>query len=400
MKPLWCIAAIAALGTIFAQPLRAELVAFYNFNDASNEDVAVDSSGHGNDGDIFVAVYTDDGDGHTGKPGDRALDFGLYDDGSYVELTTAADGAFDSLVDSDQFTISLWILGSDEQPQPQWTFYAGPGRQLGSHIPWSDSTIYFDVAGCCGPNQRISLNEPDPELWSGQWNHYAFVKDEGYTAIYQNGELWHDSGADVKDPLTGITEFYIGSGPPGDQRSYSGWIDDFGVWDVALSEGDIAKLFDGTFFGGGVTGDFDNSGVLDAPDIDDLTKQSAARTNPQPYDLTGDSLVDEQDVKFWIKDLFNSWVGDANLDQEFNSSDLVSVLASGTYEAQIEAVWSTGDFNGDGRANSTDLVAALADGGYEQGKPPAANAVPEPASSLLLLVGLLMLSGRSRTRSK
>jgi hypothetical protein len=396
VRTLCRIAALALAWAVSVQTLRAELVAFYNFNDASAADVAVDSSGNENHGDIYEAVYTDDGGGHTGKPGDRALDFGLYNDGAYVDLITAFDGAFESLVDNDQFTVSMWILGSDEQPQPQWTFYAGPNRQLGAHIPWSDSTIYFDVAGCCGANQRINKNEPDPLRWSGEWNHYVFLKAEEYTAIYQNGELWHDSGEDFKDPLFEISEFYIGSGPPGDQRSYSGLIDDFGIWNIALSAEDITKLFNGTYFGGGLTGDFDSSGVLDAPDIDDLTGQSAGKTNPAGYDLNGDSLVDEADVKVWIKDLFNSWVGDADLDRQFNSSDLVTVLASGTYEIDTASVWSTGDFNGDGRTNSTDLVAALADGGYELGPPAAVNAIPEPAARRLLLVGILSLLASRR----
>ncbi len=58
--------------------------------------------------------------------------------------------------------------------------------------------------------------------------------------------------------------------------------------------------------------------------------------NPAGYDLNGDALVDAKDVSVWIKDLSHSWIGDANLDGEFNSSDLVSVLSSGTYEADID----------------------------------------------------------------
>ena len=130
-------------------------------------------------------------------------------------------------------------------------------------------------------------------------------------------------------------------------------------------------------------------GVLDAADIDDLTKQSASSTHPPAYDLNRDALVDGDDVKVWIKDLFTSWMGDANLDGEFNSSDLVTVLSAGTYEADVDAVWSTGDFNGDGRANSSDLVAALADGGYEVGPRAAVAAVPEPtALTMILWAGL------------
>jgi hypothetical protein len=144
----------------------------------------------------------------------------------------------------------------------------------------------------------------------------------------------------------------------------------------------------------GLPGDFNNDGILDSADIDDLTKQSADGLNPPKYDLNADTFVNETDVNVWVKDLFVSWIGDANLDKEFNSRDLVNVLASGTYEADVASVWSTGDFNGDGRTNSADLVSALADGGYEQGPPQALAAVPEPTGLLLAAMALLALTVR------
>jgi hypothetical protein len=151
--------------------------------------------------------------------------------------------------------------------------------------------------------------------------------------------------------------------------------------------------------GGGVPGDFNGNGVLDLPDIDDLTGQSAGGTNPPAYDLTGDALVNESDVNEWATVLFNSWIGDADLNGEFNSGDLVIVLASGTYEADVPSVWSTGDFNGDGRTNSSDLVAALAGGGYEAGPRAAVAAVPEPSCLVLVVMGLLAATGSIRRRT-
>jgi hypothetical protein len=152
--------------------------------------------------------------------------------------------------------------------------------------------------------------------------------------------------------------------------------------------------------GGSVTGDFNANGVLDAPDIDDLTGQSAGGTNPAAYDLNADALVNDQDVNVWVKDLFDSWIGDADLNGEFNSGDLVTVLASGTYEADVNAVWTTGDFNGDGRTNSSDLVAALADGGYELGPRPAVSSVPEPASMVLVLLAVGAVFCRDRRQAQ
>jgi hypothetical protein len=145
-----------------------------------------------------------------------------------------------------------------------------------------------------------------------------------------------------------------------------------------------------------IPGDYNHNGTLDAADIDDMTIQTAGGTHPAAYDLNGDALVNDGDIKVWVGDLFHSWIGDANLDGQFNSSDLVTVLATGTYEVDVNSVWSTGDFNGDGRTNSSDLVVALADGGYEQGPRAALGAVPEPASFIILMAGLISMAIRRR----
>jgi hypothetical protein len=142
-------------------------------------------------------------------------------------------------------------------------------------------------------------------------------------------------------------------------------------------------------------GDFNQNGLLDAADIDSLTMRSAAMTHPSDYDLNADSLVNRDDVVVWVKELFGSWIGDLNLDREFNSTDLIELLATGTYEADRASVWTTGDFNGDGRTTSHDLVEALADGGYELGPPTGAAAVPEPSTLVSLLGALGWLASRS-----
>ncbi|MCA9215013.1 MAG: hypothetical protein KDB27_18215 [Planctomycetales bacterium] len=140
---------------------------------------------------------------------------------------------------------------------------------------------------------------------------------------------------------------------------------------------------------GGIDGDFDGSGKLDAADIDLLTEEIRKGSNSPSFDLSNDGAVNDADLEFWVKTLHNSWIGDANLDNEFNSSDFVTVFGAGKYEKEVDAGWADGDWNGDGRFDSGDFVVAFRDGGYEQGPRPPIAAVPEPASGTLAFIAVL-----------
>ena len=143
-------------------------------------------------------------------------------------------------------------------------------------------------------------------------------------------------------------------------------------------------------------GDFNMNGVLDAPDMDLLSVEASAGTNDPAYDLNSDNLVNELDRVFWINDLKKSYFGDANLDGEFNSRDLVVVFTSGKYETGATAGWSEGDWNGDMLFESGDMVTAFTAGGYELGPRAAVAAVPEPSGLILFVLGLLALRVRRR----
>ena len=134
-------------------------------------------------------------------------------------------------------------------------------------------------------------------------------------------------------------------------------------------------------------GDFDGDDALATHDIDSLTAAMRAKEADLQYDLNFDGAVDATDHGIWVTDLKRTYFGDANLDGEFNSGDLITVLAAGTYEVDVDAGWASGDFDGSGRFDSGDLIVAMADGGYEQG-PRVAAAVPEPTTVVLLLAAV------------
>ena len=104
--------------------------------------------------------------------------------------------------------------------------------------------------------------------------------------------------------------------------------------------------------------------------------------------------MDASDRSYFVSELLNTYLGDANLDSEFNSTDMVVVFQAGKYESGESATWSEGDWTGDGRFGSGDLVAAFQNGGYEQG--PRAAVVPEPTSAILLACGLAIVANRRR----
>ena len=148
----------------------------------------------------------------------------------------------------------------------------------------------------------------------------------------------------------------------------------------------------------GQPGDFNGDGMLDAEDVNQLLRASLTRDGDERLDLNVDGRVNDADIGIWVRDLAMTWFGDANLDGEFTSADLMTIAKSGHYEMDLPTLWHQGDFTADGRFSSDDLILALADGGYEQG-PRASTAVPEPQSLMLMLVGLgwlMRLDCRSR----
>ncbi len=147
-----------------------------------------------------------------------------------------------------------------------------------------------------------------------------------------------------------------------------------------------------------VAGDFDGDSFLDVRDLDALARRIRVGSKDLYYDVDDNTQVGLSDVDYWIHGLKQTWLGDANLDGEFNTGDLVQVLGAGKYQTDVDAGWSEGDWNADGIFGTGDLVMALEDGGYEMG-PREPVAVPEPGiASLVMIAACFLLFPTARTR--
>ena len=374
---------------LFVGPARAaEVVHHWAFDGDTSDD-----SGSGNDGDVYGSItYTN------GRFG-QALVIDDLDD-----LVENQDASNLPTEPEDTWSMNVWY---NLERFPSLAYGGGFGGILDNGLVRSflsfgpgaggeDNAFYF-----WGSNIDVYAGE-DYDT-DGQWHMYTITFDGEFIRMYEDGSEVLSTDVDKQGDV--IADDFINRGPvqpivsvggPSNwNENIEGAVDEFTIWRGALSGGEIEALFAGT---NGVPGDFDNNGVLDAADIDSLTTEVRLGNHPSAFDLDGDSLVTESDRVVWVKDLRGTWFGDANLDDEFTSSDLVDILAAGTYEANVEASWTTGDFDGSGRSDSGDLVVALADGGYEMGPRQAVPAVPEPMSAVLMGLGLLSpIVGRARS---
>ena len=141
-------------------------------------------------------------------------------------------------------------------------------------------------------------------------------------------------------------------------------------------------------------GDFNGDGQWTAEDLQQLEHVVHDPFDaPHAYDVNGDSRFDGEDVAHWVTAIRHTWFGDANLDGDFNSSDLVGVFSFGKYESNSSATWLEGDWNTDQYFDSSDMVLAFQQGGYEAGPRNSVSAVPEPAAlpfATIAMIGLVL----------
>ncbi|MEM9646420.1 MAG: LamG-like jellyroll fold domain-containing protein [Planctomycetota bacterium] len=180
--------------------------------------------------------------------GGAGLGVGLFGQG--LDLTGRDAGTFanrsvdDSIFDvgGTDFSFQLWVnyssLGGEQVLAEKWTGAGGPGWTL-TKLSNSQFRFHFD---------SLALDSGSQTLFSGVWNHFLARRAGNDFDLFLNGtpiisvnSLAGVAVTDVSDTLL------IGQRNTADGRNFSSdaRFDEIAFWNSALSDADVATLYNG-----------------------------------------------------------------------------------------------------------------------------------------------------------
>ncbi len=242
MKKIIIFLGIIVLFSGFASAALTDgLVSYWDFDEGSGG-IAYDSAGS-NDGTLKGNPQW-----VTGKVGDYALDFD--GSGDYVDVSHSSD------LEPQLITVAAWVnpdqMGDNEE------IIGKGGNNKGYILRWrSDGSFQFMIGQ--SNNWYGNGNHPSNTLSNGAWTHLAAVFNGTHIIGYADGSVDWTESADITR-VTGNEVLYIGASSyySGD-REIDGQIDEVGIWNRALTEEEVGKLFEG---GNPLIGDGNGTGVV------------------------------------------------------------------------------------------------------------------------------------------
>lgn len=218
---------------------------------------------------------------------------GGYDGGGYLTLAgtnyiEVPPASLSTIASTGEITISVWVRGSTSMPvtQRQMLFSAktaaSEGHILTANIPSGtmpalitfeaghDNNRQDDWASFFWGWDSTSWEAPESAYRGTNWNHFAFTKDiaTGEQKIYHNGQIVALTKK-ATTPIDYVGMFTIGNFHPGGNLAYYGDVDDFRIYDHALTPDEVLFLAGGSAYYQPVISDadFDDSGDIGLGDL-------------------------------------------------------------------------------------------------------------------------------------
>ena len=243
MKKILLFGAIAISTLTFGQNVPSYvptngLVGWWPFNGNAN-----DESGNGNNGTVNGATLTADRNGNNNS----AYSFDGVNDNIYLSPFFDNNNSI-----QQEITYSYWINLTD-LPTSSNVYATFHFDSYWKNKNASVSSTGNYGHGATNPNISYGISLDTINLTIDNWYHIVYVFKPGSMELYLNGELINEKSVpftylDYEQEITGNSngKNLIGSQSSvsnGDYRFYNGKIDDFGLWNKALSHSEIIDLY-------------------------------------------------------------------------------------------------------------------------------------------------------------
>ena len=213
------------------------LVGYWPFNGNAN-----DASGNGNNGTVNGATLTTDRFGNASK----AYSF-IKLNNNYITINNSA-GNFGT----SNFTISIWFLSSD--PNVSALINKRYNESWGNW--WELRSDLFGINEANNGTNYSSLNNSSNLL--NLWHNCIIIRNSNSLKYFLNGSLIQEINTPIIHNILNSNNLVLGSiiSPiSGVLQSHEGKLDDIGIWNRALTECEIADLFNAQL------GSFSNTSV-------------------------------------------------------------------------------------------------------------------------------------------
>lgn len=199
-----------------------DYIAHWTFDEGTGTNAA-DSTENGHNGTLYDATWT------PGISGSAVRFDGLRD---YVGVADSPDINFGA---GERFSISLWVksTGSDGD---QVLF--SKRNNTGYQVHFNAGTEFFRIDEGA-THTEVTFTFP----FDNQWHQLVFMRDNSRASVWMDGQLHNaepdNSLADITDPI----DLSIGSEYLWGPSSITGAIDDFRIYDRALSASEVLAAY-------------------------------------------------------------------------------------------------------------------------------------------------------------